>query len=121
MPTPRRTFLSALFVIAALALGGAAYEARIVRVQSAQLSTLHASQEKLQTELSAFERQNAERARALATAQAELAALSPALKSLSASADPIAAETEAWLDRLQTLKRMFAEHPELSIPELAQL
>lgn len=33
----------------------------------------------------------------------------------------MAAEVEDWFDRLQTLKHTFAEHPELGIPELAQL
>lgn len=120
MPTSRKVFL-AIATIVLLGSGGVAYEAHLVRANRAQLAALRMEEGKLRAELAALERQQAERARTLAAAQAESASLPPLPAGAAAANDPVTAEIEPWLDRLQTLKRMFAGHPELGVPEMAQL
>jgi hypothetical protein len=120
MPSARQTTFATV-ALTLVALGVAIYAARRVGEQQGHLGNLRERDRKLTAELHQVLGQNDERTRALTAAQAELAALRPSTSGQSPAEDTIAAETQAWLDRLHTLKRMFAEHPELSIPELAQL
>ncbi len=120
MPAPRQPILATI-AVTLVALGTVIYAARIADEQRGQLHQLGQRDKKLTAELHEVLRQNGERTRALTAAQAELAALHPASAGQTATEEAIAAEAQDWLDRLHTLKRMFAEHPELSIPELAQL
>jgi hypothetical protein len=120
MPSPRQTILATI-ALTLVALGVAIYAAWIAGEQRGQLRQLRERDEKLTAELHEVLRQNGERTRALTAAQAEFAALHPVTAGQTPTEEAIARETQDWLDRLHTLKRMFAEHPELSIPELAQL
>src|ERR1043166_7654709 len=120
MPSYRKT-LFILVGVAVLASGGVSYEDHLIRTNRARLADLRAQEKKMRAELARLERQHAKSTWALVIAQAESAVLPPLLADTTAGDDPLSAEMQPWLDRLQTLKRMFAEHPELGVPEMAQL
>lgn len=117
MATPRQTVVLVAAIVA-LAGGSTAYEVHRGRANRAQLAALRRQEETFRAELGALEDQQAERARALVAAQAESVALP---SETTVVTDPVTAEIQPWLDRLQTLQRMFSEHSELSIPEMVQL
>jgi hypothetical protein len=119
MPSLRQLILTAILMLTLL--GVVVYATRKIGEQRVQLRSLREQEGKLTKELHQVLHQNDDRTRALTATRAELAAHRPDAGGQSPAEDAVAAETESWLDRLRTLKRMFAEHPELSIPELAQL
>ncbi len=95
------------------------YEARLVAREREQLTSLRARQTTLAGELEMVRLQTKADADALAGVQRQIAdARSTAAAPV---ASPTATETQTWLVKLATAKRIFAEHPEFGIPELQLL
>lgn len=110
------TLLSALILLLAT---GAAYTARLVANQRDELRALRKRHDALAAGLREARQRAAPDAEALAALQRQLDF--PPVAAATKSSDNISAQTQAWLAKLATARRLFAAHPEASIPELQLL
>lgn len=108
-----------LFLLVALLalLGFAGYEARVMSRQRAEIATLKERAHTLDAEAAALRAKQSATLGDLAQAEGELARL-PLIR-VDAGLSPAAStELDNWLGRMKRLQQIFAEKPELSIPEM---
>ncbi len=109
----------ALAVTLALLFGAVAYELRLTARQRAELSALNARRTALAEQLEKIRRQTADDAAALSALEEQ--SNRARTENADSSDSRTASETHAWLAKLATVRRLFAEHPERGIPELQLL
>lgn len=108
-------FYFALVLLVAIAV---LYELRVVGRQRENVRAWQARRFALARELEQTRATNAADTAALADLRQDLARANIPMSEAAAKA---AAETQAWLAKLATVKRLFAKHPESAIPELQLL
>jgi len=114
-PPPRSSLIkqAALPALLAICVAGLFWQDRVNRRLHGELDQLHATLERQSAELKRTQRASAAQEQRI---QADLERLKAQVSALPAS--PAGVSKDNWLERVQVLRRLFAQSPALSIPEL---
>jgi hypothetical protein len=120
MTTLRRIFTVSVFVLL-LGAGGLVYESRLLTRELRHTTEEQNRQAALSRRLHAAELNRESVLREIAALRRDIAALTAEIPTDQTAGAGSAVDTGPWLARIQTIRHLFATHPETSIPELRYL
>lgn len=120
VPSSRRLLIATLALLL-LGTGGLVYERRRLDEETRHTAETRARQDTLSRRLREVRLNHESLLRELADTRRQLADQAGQAPTTPAAGSESAVETGPWLARLQTIRHLFATHPETSIPELQYL